>query len=491
MASTTPRRRRGVRGRTVLGFALVAALAPWVPGPAVAPALVAPAVIDHPNVILILTDDQRFDSLFAMPHVRRELMANGVTFDQAIVSNSVCCPSRASILTGGYSHTTHVYTNVYTSWSPYGAWPAFRDAGDEKGTIAATLHEAGYRTALFGKYLNDFNGRHAPVGWDRFSTFVDSPMGGAYYDYSLFERNGDGSHVQRYGSAAADYSTSVIARKALSFLRTTPSTSPFFLYVAPVAPHAATVPAPQDIGTWSGFRQTLRPSFDETDVSDKPGYIRALSPIPEAEIRRHYELQYEALQAVDRMVGAILDELRRSDRLNDTLIVFMSDNGVEFGEHRWTYKLTPYEESIRVPMVVRFDPMTRTLAGTTSEALVSNVDMAPTIADIAGVPFQGVGTVDGVSIAPLLAGTASAVRSGVLLEHIDYPGHYHVPSYCGIRTPGWVYARYDGGWEELYRLRSDPYELNNVADSATDELRTLRARTRALCRPLPPEYRWS
>jgi hypothetical protein len=99
--------------------------------------------------------------------------------------------------------------------------------------------------------------------------------------------------------------------------------------------------------------------------------------------------------------------------------------------------------------------------------------------------------VDGVSIAPLLAGKAHSVRSSVLLEHIDYPSQHHVPSYCSIRTPGWVYVRYDGGWEELYGLRSDPYELNNVAGSATRELRALRERTRELCRPLPPEYRWS
>ncbi len=444
----------------------------------------------RPNVVLILTDDQRFDSLFAMPRVQRDLVAHGVRFTNAIVSNSLCCPSRATILTGGYSHTTKVYTNVYTSWSPYGAWPAFKAAGDEQGTIALALDRAGYRTGLFGKYLNDFTGPSAPAGWDRFAAFTDDPEGGSYYDYSMFEKDGRGTHVEAFGSQVRDYSTTVIDRQAMSFLRSTPTDQPFFLYVAPFAPHARVIPAPRDLGTWSDHRQVLPPSFDEADISDKPAYVHDQPMVPEAAAQLKFELQDEALQAVDRMVGHIVDELRASGRLDDTMLVFMSDNGVENGEHRWIYKLTPYEESIRVPLVVRYDPITASNAATDAAGLVSNADIAPTIADVVGIPFEGVGTVDGVSFAPILTGSARSVRSSVLLEHLDYPGKYHVPTYCGLRTQSWTYARYGDGVEELYHLTQDRYELTNVAATATAQLQLLRRLTRELCDPSPPGYEW-
>jgi N-acetylglucosamine-6-sulfatase len=445
----------------------------------------------RPNVVVILTDDQRFDTLFAMPRVQRQLADHGVTFDQAVVSNSLCCPSRAALLTGSFSHTNGVYTNVYTTWSPYGAWPAFHELGDEEGTIAVALDDQGYRTGLFGKYLNDFGGDQAPPGWDEFAAFVGNHQGGGYYDYSMFVDDDAGKRTERHGSTPQDYSTDVLADDAVRFIRTTPSDTPLFLYAAPYAPHAGIVPAPGDIGTWSGYQQQLPPNFDETDVSDKPPYISQRQQLPERPMRMKFELEYEALQGVDRLVGRVVAALRASDRLRDTFIVFMSDNGVAFGEHRWDYKLTPYEEAIHVPMVVRYDPLTDDRAGRRSEALVANVDVAPTIADVAGVAFDGVGKVDGVSIAPVLSGAANSVRTSVLLEHIDYPGHYHVPSYCGLRTPSWAYVRYSGGSEELYRLSTDPYELRNIASTATDQLRRLRAITRERCRPLPPEYRWA
>jgi arylsulfatase A-like enzyme len=450
----------------------------------------AHTVVDRPNVVLILTDDQRFDSLYAMPTVQRDLIARGVRFTNAIVSNSLCCPSRTAIQTGSYSHTNGVWTNVWTPWSPYGAWPAFEAAGDERGTIAVALDRAGYRTGLVGKFLNDFTGPQAPLGWDWFSAFTGKGTGGAYYDYSMFVKNGSGTHTERYGSRPIDYSTSVIDRKSLAFLKSTPTDQPFFLYVAPFAPHAKVVPAPRDRGTWSLHQQTLRPSFDEADVSDKPRYIRERPMLPEASARLKFELEDEALQAVDRMVGHIVDELRDSGRLGNTMLIFMSDNGVENGEHRWVYKLTPYEESIRVPLVVRYDPLTGSNAGAVAPGLVSNVDIAPTIADAVGIGFDGVGTVDGVSFVPMLTDATRSVRSSVLLEHLDYPGKYHVPTYCGLRTAEWTYVRYTAGVEELYHLATDPYELTNVAAVDTAELARLRRRTHALCDPLPPGYHW-
>ncbi|MGZ6545023.1 MAG: sulfatase family protein [Actinomycetota bacterium] len=473
--------------RTLRIVVIVTVAACWIPQPTMPS---PPGDHARPNVVVIITDDQRFHSLFAMPHVQA-LMARGVTLSRGIVSNSLCCPSRASILTGAYSHTTKVYTNVYVPWSPYGGWREFQEAGDERGTIALTLHRAGYRTALFGKYLNDFTGRVVPPGWDRFAAFFGDHAYGAYFGYRMLVGDQGGARVEDFGSTVRDYSTTVIADKAMGFLRATPETAPFFLYVAPFAPHTAAVPAPTDVGTWAAYEQQLPPSFNEQDVSDKPPYIRGSPFREETVMRLHFELEYETLQAVDRMVGQIVDELRRSGRLHDTLIVFMSDNGEEFGEHRWDYKLTPYEESIRVPIVVRYDPLTRARAGSVLRTLVASIDLAPTIADIAGVRFEGVGTVDGASMVPLMGGTAKSIRPSVLLEHIDYPGAYHVPSYCGIRTSGWLYVRYQDGFVELYRLWTDPFELTNIAATASGPRDRLRAETHALCRPLPPGYHWS
>jgi arylsulfatase A-like enzyme len=207
-------------------------------------------------------------------------------------------------------------------------------------------------------------------------------------------------------------------------------------------------------------------------------------------VEGRYNMEFDALQAVDRMVGNIVNELRATGRLDNTLIMFMSDNGIQMGEHRWIYKLVPYEESIRVPLVVRYPPMTSTNAGKVSNSIVANVDLAPTFADVAGIPFQGVGTVDGVSMVPVLKDPARPIRRDLVLEHKNYRTKYAVPSYCGLRTPGWMYARYNGGFQELYRLSTDPHELRNVASDRPLVLSRLRGRTKSLCEPPPPGYTW-
>jgi arylsulfatase A-like enzyme len=203
-----------------------------------------------------------------------------------------------------------------------------------------------------------------------------------------------------------------------------------------------------------------------------------------------YRRQYEALQSVDRMVHDLVAYLGSTGQLANTLIVFMSDNGINIGEHRWKDKAVPYEESIRVPFVVRYDPMTTPLAGSTSNALVANIDLAPTFAEIAGdSAFQGIGVVDGTSLTPLLNASATSIRQSLLLEHLD-SSRPSVPTYCGLRTPTELYVRYSDGFEELYRLRSDPYELRNVASNAVLETRAARRTTKALCEPPPPGYQW-
>jgi arylsulfatase A-like enzyme len=426
-----------------------------------------------------------------MSAVRRLIAGRGITFSRAMVSNSLCCPARAGILLGAYSHTTRIYTNTYVPWSPHGAWPLFKETGDEQRTIARALHDAGYRTALFGKYLNEFRGRRAPVGWDRFAAFVGEGDGGAYYDYSMFTDGPRGPRVERHGSAPGDYSTTVIERKSIDFLRSTPAGSPFFLYAAPYAPHSRAIPADRDAGSFARARVRLNPAVNEKDVSDKPAYIRR-SPVKGIQgIQAHFINAYEALASVDRMVGRIVGLLQRQHRARNTVFVFTSDNGVAYGEHHWMYKMTPYDESIRVPLMIRYDPLTARAAGSSSGALVANFDLAPTFADLAGIPFIGVGQVDGRSLVPLLDGAGTPPRSALLLEHLDFPTRYHVPTYCGTRTRGWLYVRYADGFQELYDLTHDPHELRNIASKARSRLRTMRRQTRSLCRPTPPGYSWS
>ena len=442
-----------------------------------APAVRARAASEHPDVVVIVTDDQRWDSLDVMPIVQRELIGPGVTFTNAFVSNPLCCPSRASILTGDYSHSTGVYRQIL----PFGRFESFRDGS----TLATWLDGAGYDTALIGKYIDGY--QHAgltgyvPPGWDRWVGFVHA----GYQDYQL---SLDGS-VRAYGDAPIDYSTDVLASEAVRFIRG--ARGPLFLYFAPEAPHAPALPAPQDRLAFAGRPAPTSPSFDEADVSDKPAYVRELPRITDtrrAEVTAFALDQDRTLLAVDRAVGQIVNALRATGRLGNTLIVFTSDNGISYGEHRWTKKEVPYEESIRVPMVVRFDPIGVTK---TDEHLVANIDIAPTVAELARVATP---PVDGRSLVPLLGSSEDLPwRQDLLLEHME--GTNPVPTYCGVRAEHSVYVRYATGEEELYDLTADPFELSNIAadPSVAGLLSTMRARLDELCDPPPPGFddRWS
>ena len=429
-----------------------------------------------PDIVLIVTDDQRWDTLGEMPGLQRTVRAHGMTFREAFVVNPLCCPSRASILTGAYSHTTGVYTNV----PPDGGVAAF----DDRSTLATWLDDAGYRTAFVGKYLNGYaKAWYVPVGWDRWVAFLRGPS--LYYDY-VMSVNG---RRREYGSAAADYSTDVLAGIAERFIRETPSGDPLFLFLAPSAPHHPQTPAPRYAGTEPLKSFIPGPNVPELDVSDKPAYIRALGP-QDRKSEEKWNAKAVALKAVDDLVVRTVRALHDRGNLRNTLLVFMSDNGLAVGEHRWSYKLTPYEESIRIPFVVRYDPLTR---GTSTNALAVNVDLAPTIAEVAGVETPGA---EGRSLVPLLRGDVSAVRTEFLIEHLQFrvgPHRADPPTYCALRTVDRLFVHYDTGEEELYDLRRDPYQLRNLATDPARraELDELRARTKMRCRPPPPRFSWT
>jgi N-acetylglucosamine-6-sulfatase len=468
-------------GLAALTVAL-ASFAVLAPGPhgRIATAVTNP----QPDVLLILTDDQRWDQLSHMPTVQQELVGKGMRFDQAFVVNSLCCPSRATILTGRYSHSTGVYKNQM----PYGGFSSFK-RGKDANTLPVWLDQAGYRTALIGKYMNAYNDTHAfykPPGWDGWQalTSLDKP-GRDYYHYSIAENK----QLTTYGTAGAideaDYMTDVLADRADAFIRSTPATTPMFLAFWPWGPHKPSTPPARYLNALPNFQGIRPPNLNEADVSDKPAWVQALAKGTNTyDAQRKREMQN--LLAVDDAVAQLLTALADTGRLQDTLIVFASDNGTSGRSHRWGGKMTVWEEAIRIPLVMRYDPITGGIARVDDAHLALNLDFAPTIADLAGVTPVGA---EGTSLMPFLDGTPPASwRDRFLIEHLT--DGKNPPSYCAVRTTRYKYVRYATGEEELYDLQTDPFELQSRhADPAmASVLEELRADTVAMCSPPPPGY---
>jgi arylsulfatase A-like enzyme len=403
----------------------------------------APAAPDaRPHLVIILTDDQRGDTLQYMPLIRQHLVARGVLFPNGFVTTPLCCPSRASLLSGQYAHHTEVLTNQ----PPLGGASRFKDAS----TLATWLRAAGYHTGLFGKYLNGYGSLapYVPPGWDEWNAF----LGTSFFNYSLNE-NGT---IRRYGRGPAEYATEVLARKAVGFIERTPAGTPLLVYFAPFAPHAPATPAPQDADAFMNLAPWRPPAYNEADVRDKPAWVQRLPMIEGAgqaqgdEFRRK---QVASLQAVDRAVGALVEALRRTGRLDQTVFVFTADNGLSWGEHRWlNRKSCPYEECIRVPFVV----VVPGVAPRSDPHFALNIDVAPTLAELAGV--RPAGRVDGLSLVPLLRNPAHAWREAFIIEY--WGG---AQEFVGVRAERWTYVEYASGERELYDLAADPYQLQNVA----------------------------
>jgi len=438
-----------------------------VTGPSPAP---SHSVGEKPNLIVILTDDQRWDSLAVMPNVRRLLAAHGVAFQNSFVTTSLCCPSRASLLTGLYSRHTGVYGNV----APNGGATAF----DDRSTLAVWLHDAGYRTALVGKYLNDYwrlGPTYIPPGWDHWVAIAQRSEI-HFYGYVL---NQDGNLV-RHGGRPSDYITTVLSGSANTFVKVAPE--PFFLYLAPIAPHIPATPAPVDVGKLSHPPPFHPPSLNEANADDKPW--RGTHPLWTSEqlkgLAALRERILESLLSVDRLVGTLVDTLERRAVLGRTIVVFTSDNGLLLGEHRLLGKIWPYEESIRVPLVVR-TPWAE--SGTTDSHLVLNIDIAPTLAALAGITPPK--PVDGRSLVDLLRGRSppKGWRTGFVVEYLaEGPSGRRPPAFEAVRTDRYLYVEYENGWRELYDLPEDPYELNNrTEDPSFRPIRqTLESRLRQL-----------
>lgn len=418
----------------------------------------ARAGVAGPNVILIVTDDQAWNTLWAMPAVQSQLVAKGTTFPNSFTPTSVCCPSRATILTGEYAHTHGVWSNQ----PPHGGFHLF----DDSTTLATWLDDAGYRTGLIGKYLNGYDAEDAsyvPPGWDRWLGLIHDPHG-SYLDFYVSDEG-------RLAHNASDYVTDFLRDEAAEFIRG--SAEPFFLYFAPTAPHKDAIPAPRHEGAFSDLQRFRPPSFNEGDVSDKPAWLSGTRPLSEEKIQDLDRLRidmYETLLAVDQAVAALL----KATRGEPTVVLFTSDNGFEYGEHRLRGKNDAYDHTSRIPLVVRQDGVVP--AGAIDRRIALNVDLAQTMTSAAGVRTPGTEGLD-------LFGVET--RSQFVVEGVERGRR---PAYCGVRTLSHLFVHYASGEEELYDYGDDPFELTNLASSLDSrrDVRLLRRAARSLCQPLPP-----
>jgi N-acetylglucosamine-6-sulfatase len=493
----------------LLGLALVGVLSACFPSAqgqqAAAQAKEEP---EPPNVVLILTDDLALEdvneySLEHMPNLRA-LMEQGTTFENAFVSNSLCCPSRATVLRGQYAHNHQILSNE----PPLGGFAKFRFLGHEDSTMATWLQERGYRTAFFGKYMNGYSDTHVPPGWDEWYG-----VAGNFLSNDLNE-NG---HIVRYDPDRY-HLDDVISDRASDYVERTAGADPpfftadrpFLMWIGTKAPHQPATPAPRHEDAFADVPLPRPPSFDEKDLSDKPEWVADNPPLSADQKRYMEELHRKRLQsmlAVDEMIGDLVDSLRKSNELDDTYVFFTSDNGFHLGQHRLgSGKWTAYEEDIRVPLVVRGPGVPE---GEKLPHPVLNNDLAPTFADLAGA--ESPSFVDGRSLAPLLDGEptpledwrqafvveAIAERGGSRPPFIDesrvaplltgdpLPKDWRRTSTAtaelnegwgrpwlkALRTRNYLYVDYKTGEHELYDLREDPHQLHNIYSTASPELR--------------------
>jgi N-acetylglucosamine-6-sulfatase len=431
----------------------------------------------RPNVLVIMTDDQTVESLRVMGNVKTLLADQGTTFDHSFASFSLCCPSRATFLTGQYAHNHGVMGNA----PPVGGYAKL----DSSNTLPVWLQRAGYHTVHIGKYLNGYPGSnrtHVPAGWTEWYGSID-PSTYQFYNYTLNE-NG---RLVTYGSDPASYQADVYSRKAVDAVRRlAPGAAPFFLSVAFLAPHsggpresddprnfATPVPAPRHRNRFAAEPFPQSPSFNEADVSDKPLGIRnrpLLNAQAVANITENYRQRLESLLAVDEAVAAIVAALREAGELEQTLIVFTADNGFFHGEHRVpSGKVLLYEPSIRVPLILRGPGVPR--GGHVSE-LVANIDVAPTI--VAATRAAPLRVMDGRSLLPLAQDAGRRTGRDILIER--GPGGNNQQIFSALRTPRYLYAEYSNGDRELYDLVRDPNQLTSLhADPGHQTLRTALA----------------
>ncbi len=442
---------------------------------------VAQAARARPNIVIIMTDDQRWDAVTPqyMPRLSSILANNpSVTYENSFVPNALCCPSRTSTLTGDYSHTTGVYGNggQYGGFSSFTPPPVGRSISpiNDTTTIAVDMKAAGYRTALFGKYLNGYDtkrSRYIPPGWDRWFAVPT----GAYYRYWATSNLSGSIHNRFFGATKADYITRVLTSRASGFIQNNPTT-PFFMYYATTAPHWPSIPDPRDVDRFNIAGYIQPPSFGHVEATD-PRYLQ--DRVWDSSARRanneFHAAQLDSTFGVDRSFGQLWNLLP-----DNTVVAFMSDNGISWGEHRWNNKMAPYNEDLRIPMMLVGKNLTDPLTTSSDPRIALNIDLLPTLEGLAGVTTVGSGPTAPEGMDML----GPATRSEFVIEHWyqEDPRGYEVypPTYCGLRSVDWMFVKYNRSEEPinvgLYDEANDPYELHNLATDPAyaTQLRTMK-----------------
>jgi N-acetylglucosamine-6-sulfatase len=406
----------------------------------------------RPNVIVIDTDDMNATDLFVMRNTLSLLAAKGTSFKNSYVSYPLCCPSRASFLTGQYAHNHHVLTDQ-----------RFGDL-DSSNTLAVWLRKAKYRTAMVGKYLNGygvppFSPREIPQGWTQWDALT---AGTEQHRYG-FKLNENGK-VRHYSRRPSNYIDYVLDSKVNGLLKQwAVSPKPFFLYYNPNNPHGEAgtpisstrdpEPAPQYLGVFGDITAPHPPNFDEANVSDKPEQIQDIPHLSDSDlsdIDRRYRGRLESLLSVDDEVKRIFGLVRKYGDKRKTFFIFTSDNGLMMGAHRIEFKDYPYQEAERVPLIIRGPGFPQ---NTTRDQLVANIDLAPTISALTGARPRL--PMDGIPLLPLAQDPSDQANRSLLIETYDVGAF-------GVRQGPWAYNLWGNGDQELYNLDDDPYELRNL-----------------------------
>lgn len=429
----------------------------------------------RPNVLLITTDDQADIEMRSMPRTRRLLARAGADFVNAISPHPLCCPARAEIMTGEFAHNNGVKHNT----GPYGGYRRYATANggsNLRENIGIWMRRAGYTTGFTGKMLNGYStSSKRPSGWGMWDPSLSGTY--AYYGTQFFN---DGRPETPKG-----YVVDVVADRASEFIRSrAKSRKPFFLWASHVAPHDAidggkTFSGPRIAGRHRHkFRSTSlpamkKPSFNERDVSDKPRYMRRERLSTQGMVEA-YRKRQRSLAAVDEANARMIGALRKAGELSNTLVIFTSDNGYLFGEHRLETKNFVYDENLQVPLLIRGPGVP---AGSVYGDLATTVDLAPTILDAAGAwgKVRRSGRTDGVSLLRTFRGRslvsdtsliqAGGVNRTILRAHDGW-------LFRGVTTGRYTYARHWKGSEELYDRRVDPYEMRNLVNPESGVLRS-------------------
>ncbi|GAB3248210.1 sulfatase family protein [Kineosporia babensis] len=421
---------------------------------------------NQPNIVFVLTDDLSMNLLKHLPAVDT-LREDGTTFTNYFVTNSLCCPSRTTIMTGKYSHNTGIFRNHGAT----GGYRAFRSKHLDQDTFATDLQQAGYRTAMMGKFLNEYEtgttdtpSLNQPAGWDEWALGADAYKN---YDYNLNQTG----EVVHYGNQPEDYLTDVISERGRDFIeRTAAAKQPFLLEISTYTPHKPYTPAERHKHLFKDAKVPRVKSYDEQNTN-APKWLagQELTAAQKKKMDRQYRKRLQSVQSVSDLIENLRGQLRKSGVEDNTYFVFASDNGYHMGEHAMVSgKMTAFSTDINVPLVVVGPDVP---AGAKVDEMAQSIDLRPTFTDVAGT--RSPDAVDGTSLVPLWQG-GSNDRNFVLVEHrgpnndpndpdVDTFRSPNPPNYGALRGDDWLYVEYVTGEKEYYDRAKDPSERHNIA----------------------------